>query len=300
MLKASACWPPLKLLLMKTSLVIYHAECPDGFGAAYAAWLALGDQADYVPCKHGEAPPPVDGKDVYILDFSFDPDVLEAMSAEARSVTLLDHHKTAQDKLRCMSCGPRFSMLFDLERSGARLAWDHFHPGQPVPALIARIQDRDLWTWAYPDTRAYLAVLDQLGHDFERWADFHRESDTEAGLQAIVARGQAVVNRFEQQVAQLADDAFEIELMGHRVWAVNAPGEFTSDVGNLLAQKSGSFGVVFKVDSPQRVKVGLRAVRSFDASPIAVAFGGGGHPQACAFRLPLARLSALLDGSLKP
>jgi uncharacterized protein len=288
------------VISMKKALVLYHAECPDGFGAAYAAWLVLGDQADYLPCKHGVDAPDVTDKDVYILDFSFDAEVLETMSQQARSVTLLDHHKTAQDKLRCLSCGPRFSMLFDLKRSGARLAWEHFHPGKPVPAMIARIEDRDLWTWAYPDTRACLAVLDQLGFDFAQWAQFHRESDTEAGLQAIVARGQAVVNRFEQQVHAIAADAFGIELMGHQVWAVNATSDFTSDVGNLLAQKSGTFGVVFKVDSPTVVKVGLRAERSFDASPIAVAFGGGGHPQACAFRLPLARLPELLGGSLRP
>lgn len=285
---------------MKHSLVLYHADCPDGFGAAYAAWLVLGDSADYRPCKHGGSVPDVTGKDVYILDFAFDPDVLLAMSAQAHSVTLLDHHKTAQDKLRCLNCGPNFRLLFDLKRSGARLAWDHFHPGKPVPVLISRIEDRDLWQWAYPDSRAILAALDQLDLDFAQWAAFHAEAQDPERLPGIVARGQAVVDRFDQQVRDIAADAFEIELMGHKVWAVNATSEFTSDVGNLLAQKSGTFGVIFKIDSPQVVKVGLRAERSFDASAIAVAFGGGGHPQACAFRLPLARLPELLGGTLRP
>ena len=52
--------------------VIYHAECTDGFGSAYAAWKLLGNRAEYHACKHGTPPPEVKGKNVVILDFSFD------------------------------------------------------------------------------------------------------------------------------------------------------------------------------------------------------------------------------------
>ena len=34
-------------------LVIYHDHCTDGFGAAFAAWLKLGDDADYLPMAYG-------------------------------------------------------------------------------------------------------------------------------------------------------------------------------------------------------------------------------------------------------
>lgn len=27
-------------------LVVYHANCADGFGAAFAAWLKLGDEVE--------------------------------------------------------------------------------------------------------------------------------------------------------------------------------------------------------------------------------------------------------------
>ena len=36
-------------------LVIYHANCADGFGAAFAAWRKLGDEAEYVPMDHLKA-----------------------------------------------------------------------------------------------------------------------------------------------------------------------------------------------------------------------------------------------------
>ena len=52
--------------------VIYHADCTDGFGAAYSAWKMLGNRSEYHACKHGLKPPNVKGKNVVILDFSFD------------------------------------------------------------------------------------------------------------------------------------------------------------------------------------------------------------------------------------
>ena len=54
------------------NVVIYHANCNDGFGAAYGAWKLLGNRAEYFACKHGDAPPDVKGKRVVILDFSFE------------------------------------------------------------------------------------------------------------------------------------------------------------------------------------------------------------------------------------
>lgn len=283
----------------RPTLVIYHGDCPDGFGAAYAAWLALGESADYLSCKHGDPAPDVSGRQVYILDFSFAPAVLEQMRAQADSITLLDHHKTAQDQLSCLSCGPKFSLLFDLQKSGARLAWEHFHPGQAVPYLIARIEDRDLWNWKFDDSRELLAVLDTRGFDFEAWHALRLQADDPVARQALVEQGRALRRQFEGLVASAAKGAFELTLLGHKTLAVNAVSEFTSDLGNILALRTGSFAVVFKIDSPGFVKVSLRSLRSFDVSPIALRFGGGGHPQASAFRLPMSQFADFLAGTLE-
>jgi len=174
-------------------LVIYHGECPDGFGAAFAAWLKLGDSAEYLPYQYGMVSPDVTDKSVFILDFSFDRQTMEAMDAAAAKVVLLDHHQTnvnAMQGFRC-SCGqvhvgpdsrPTAAQLsehpsgreslvvLDVTHSGAHLAWEYFHPGAPVPAMIANIEDRDLWTWRYGDAaRHYLAHLDELPKDFAVW-----------------------------------------------------------------------------------------------------------------------------------
>ena len=41
----------------KKTVVLYHANCHDGFGGAFAAWKKFGDAADYVPMRYGMAIP---------------------------------------------------------------------------------------------------------------------------------------------------------------------------------------------------------------------------------------------------
>ncbi len=67
--------------------VIYHADCTDGFGAAYSAWKQLGNRAEYHACKHGTTPPDVKGKNVVILDFSYDNATTKKMIEDAEALT---------------------------------------------------------------------------------------------------------------------------------------------------------------------------------------------------------------------
>ena len=82
---------PLQLLVAPdkndpSPLVLYHGRnCPDGFGAALAAWLYYGDSAEYLGLDHGDITtvddlPTVKGRTVYILDFSFSADILQVAS----------------------------------------------------------------------------------------------------------------------------------------------------------------------------------------------------------------------------
>src|ERR1051325_5767980 len=72
-------------------LVLYHAECMDGFGAAWAIWKRH-PRATFVAVKHGTPPPGgLAGRHVVIADFSYARPVLESIAAEAASLQVLDH-----------------------------------------------------------------------------------------------------------------------------------------------------------------------------------------------------------------
>lgn len=84
---------------MTRTICIYHANCADGFTAAWAVREALGETVEYIPAGYGDEPPDVAGADVIIVDFSYKRPVLERMAHTARSIIVLDHHKTARDDL---------------------------------------------------------------------------------------------------------------------------------------------------------------------------------------------------------
>jgi oligoribonuclease NrnB/cAMP/cGMP phosphodiesterase (DHH superfamily) len=258
------------------TLVIYHANCTDGFGAAYAAWKKFGDGAQYLPMAFGDELPNVTDKNVYIVDFSFSREVYLEMLKTAKIVTLLDHHKRAFQNIGdCPGC------YFDLSKSGAVLAWEFFHPLTPVPQFMLYIQDGDLLKFQLPETKAFYRGIHVIPHEFKDWENF----ENPFYLNSLVEEGKILEKFFQSQVRQIAKNAKPVTLMGKHGLMVNATYIFATEVGELLAKQCGSYGLVW-YEELHHIKCSLRSVANFDSSEIAVHFNGGGHPQACAFTVP--------------
>lgn len=294
---------PLQLLVAPdrndpAPLVLYHGRCADGFGAALAAWRYYGGQAECVGLSHGDVAtlddlPPLDGRAVYILDFSFDADLLRGIEERAAKLVMLDHHKSAAEKLTGFAC--RCGVVhFDMGKSGARLAWEFFYPNDPLPDLVRFVEDRDIWTWQYPESAGFLAALDLEPFEFARWDAI--ASFTPEQTAAFVARGQAMDEKFRNLAADVAGGAQPLVFNGQTGLMVNAPGAFHSVVGELLSKQSGTFALMWTVGKDGRVKGGLRSQRGYDCIPLAESLGGGGHAQACGFRMGAERLPELLTG----
>ena len=297
---------PLQLLVKPDMsdphpLVIYHGRsCPDGFAAALAARLFYGDRAEYLGLDHGDVKsvddlPALAGRAVYILDFSFSPEILAQVDARAAKLVLLDHHKSAAEKLTGFAC--RCGVVhFDMDKSGARLAWEFFQPTQPIPDLVKFIEDRDIWVWQFPESAGFLAALDMEAFDFARWAEI--AAFNPAQLTQFMARGQAMDEKFTKLATDIAEGAQPVVFNGQSGLMVNAPGVFHSLIGELLSKKSGTFALMWTAGKGGIVKVGLRSQRNFDCIALAESMGGGGHAQACGFKMASAQLPQLLAGVL--
>ena len=281
----------------KDSIVVYHGTCPDGFGAALVCWLTLGDRADYLPYQHGMKAPDATGKHLYIVDFAFPLSVMEQLNETALSITLLDHHKTSERNLASFTC--RCGRVhFDMAKSGASLAWEHFHPGKPLPRLIAHIEDRDIWRWSLPDSAHFLSLIDTLPYEFEQWEPFLELSELD--YEKVVRDGELMHRKFMSLCRQIGETAVPVELDGHHGLMVNIGPEFSSDVGNLLAMRSGTFALLWSLEKSGELKCSLRSVPEFDVERIAVKFGGGGHTNAAAFRMPASRFPDIVARKINP
>lgn len=271
---------------MKT-LIIYHANCLDGFGAAYAAWRhfePLGGEVEYVSASHGYNPPDCRGSEVYIVDFSYKRAQLKQLCEQAARVTIIDHHISAQEDLAGLEKEhDNLQVVFDMERSGAVLTWEFFHKDE-APLLLRHVQDRDLWQFKLDGTDAINTALMSYPFGFERW---HEAVNDPAALASLRHEGETI-NRFRaQMIEQYKQRAVLGEVAGHTVPVVNAPHAIISELLGQLALEH-PFAAGYQ-DKGNKRSWSLRSRREggADVAKIAEAFGGGGHRNAAGFHTEL-------------
>ena len=257
--------------------VIYHANCTDGFGAAYSAWKLLGNRAEYHACKHGTPPPDVKGKNVVILDFSFNNATTKKMISDANSLYVIDHHKTAMVELHDMA-----NTHFDMTKSGAMLAWEFFHPGKDHPKFIGYIEDRDLWKWELEYSKEFSAAFDMVPFEFEEFEKFEDDSV----FDDAVKRGSYILAYSKTVVKKVCEKAQLRKLDDKDVLVVNA-SHWMSEIGSRLAPDCDFALIWFWDHEEKHTKVSLRAFHeTVDVGEVAKKFGGGGHRKAAGFQLP--------------
>lgn len=270
---------------MSQPIVIYHANCPDGFTAAWIARKALGPDCEFVPAHYGTEPPDCTGRAVYILDFSYKRPVMLQIASQTKEFVVLDHHKTAQAELdgfadECISLYgiyPPF-IKFDMSKSGAMLAWEHFIATQP-PWLVKYVQDRDLWRWELPSSREVNAALASYERTWEQWDQFEAE---DWALPQLITEGVAIERFKNRQIDDSCRNATEIELAGHKILAVNSTVNFSEVAGKLAEDRP--FGAAWFYRQDGRKQWSLRSRDGgIDVSEVAKQFGGGGHRNAAGF-----------------
>lgn len=290
-------------------LVIYHANCADGFTAAWAVRRAM--DADFHPGTYGKAPPDVAGRDVVLVDFSYPIAVLVEMAQSARTILVLDHHKTAEAdlqhgarefegktahvarlstdadvrtiwELHVRNAGQRMVLaLFDKERSGAGIAWDFFHPGKARPALVDYVEDRDLWRFALQHTREICATVHSHPYTFEAWDALAAETAFSLYQQGLVLeRGRA-----KDVAEQIAACRRELVIGNYTVPVASIPRSLASEAAGEMARDQ-PFAACYQ-DHPAGRKFDLRStVDGIDVSDVARLYGGGGHARAAGFTVP--------------
>lgn len=259
---------------------IYHGNCADGFGAAYAVWKRFGDEVEYIPGTYGMPLPDMTGKAVLFVDFSLKHVIMEALLEQAAGVFIIDHHKTALEDLQPLIDAKKLEGVFNMEKSGAMLTWEYYHAEEP-PTLIKHIQDRDLWKFELPHTRNIQAALFSYPYDFAIWdALMHEDVDK------LAADGIAIERKHFKDIKELlAVTQRSMVIGGHVVPVANLPYTMSSDAAGMLAEGQ-PFGACYW-DTPGGRIFSLRSRQGgLDVSEIAKIYGGGGHPAAAGFPAP--------------
>lgn len=259
-------------------LCIYHNNCPDGFTAAWVVRKAMrNENIIFYGGVHNDPPPDVTGKNVILVDFSYSRPVMEQIIAKAASVTILDHHKTAQSDLDGLN---EAFVIFDMKRSGARIAWDYYFPDKTPPQVLLHIEDYDLRRFALPKTCEIQASIFSYPYDFAVW-DLLMTADTDD----LAEEGEHIERRHLKDAIELISVVTRpMRIGGFLVDVANLPYTMTNQAALALA-KGRPFGGCYW-DTPQGRVFSLRSTENGeDVSMIAQIYGGGGHHHAAGFRV---------------
>lgn len=292
-------------------IIFYHNACPDGWTAAWVAKRKYPEATLY-PLDHGLTDDQINrlvefvrNENAIMIDYSLrSREDNDRLAASAKTFRILDHHKTAQAALD----GAPYA-TFDMNRSGAGLAWDYLFGKNSGswcgpkgddglneygyfnrPWFIDYVEARDLWRWdSLPKSREVCAYLGTLPYEIAEW-DKLLDINAEKALQL----GKGALANIQHYVRETIKNTRFGVLFGHEVAMLNTTYLNCSEIGNELAQ-SAEFGLTWFERKDDVYQFSLRSIGNFDVSAIAKKFNGGGHKNAAGFQLDYKQGRVLID-----
>ncbi len=265
--------------------IYYHADCLDGFCAAWV-FSRTFPTSELIPARYGTEVPDNACGDVFIVDFSWPRDQLIKLRERCRTLVVLDHHKSAAEAL----AGLEFCE-FDMNRSGARMTLDWVKARGLCDPLVVQgewlidyVEDHDLWRHKLPKSLEVNSALKSYDLDMVEWDTLANKSPSELadeGTSILRYRNQ-VVNHHLKHLEQVRIG----DLVGHGCQC-STPDIWSILGAAILAHGEVDLALVWVTDIDGKRMYTLRSsVSGPDVSKIAVQFGGGGHARAAGFSLP--------------
>jgi oligoribonuclease NrnB/cAMP/cGMP phosphodiesterase (DHH superfamily) len=268
-------------------LVIYHGNCADGFSGAWCFWKLFGNDAEYFPGVYGKEPPDVTDREVFLVDFSYKRSIIEEMLKKASLMIILDHHISAINDLKDLKAD-NLDTVFDVNRSGATIAWDYLFPYEPRPALLNHVEDRDLWRFKLDHTREVQAAMFSFEYSFEKWDQLMQLDITNnvQGYLNLIMQGEAIERKHHKDVRELLKSCTRImNISGVDVPVASLPYTMASDAGVILAEGHPFAATYYDTKDYRAFSLRSTTGIGLDVSKIAEYYGGGGHAHASGFRV---------------
>lgn len=313
---------------MKT-VVFYHSFCFDGTMAAAAALEAIREGR--LDCDEKEGLIPIgynqsdwDGffaedpkapyqralaqgaEKIIFLDFCPKPVVVQDLLSVELEVVILDHHKTARDDAKKLDGLKGLNLIFDMTKSGARLAWEYFCLGADarasIPELVLHVEDRDLWTWVMPKTREVIAWLSAFGETNN--PDSYSDAIHEFTLRSedSIKAGEYLCKEMDTQIKKMVSSFRYLEIQGYGSGIVVNAACYRDEVCDyILSRHEVPFVIAYSSTRGGEVSLSLRSKKgasyAIDVTELAKMFNGGGHENASGGVCELERWVDFLHGS---
>ncbi len=264
-------------------ICIYHNNCPDGFGSAWVIYNKFGNEFEYHGANYSDTViPDTTDRDVFLVDFCYNTETINHIKLFANSVTVIDHHVNAVDKLKNVD---GVNTYLDLHHSGCVLTWKYFNKNEPVPEFLKYIEDRDLWKFKLPNSKEITTAILSYEYDFDNWNILNATS-----IKTLISEGIALYRKHLKDVKELIKTTKKrIRIFEYEVPIANAPYCYASDICDIM-NKNEPFALSYYVKNNDSLYVSIRSDvngSNIDVNEIAKKFGGGGHRNAAGFEIKI-------------
>lgn len=267
--------------------VIYHHNCPDGFGSALCCHKYFKDlnmpQPIYYSGKYGDIPSIDDimHKNVLICDFSYKKDIIQKLLSVVKKLLILDHHKTAQEDLKDV---PDSNKVFIMNHSASYITWMYFFRDTPIPRGILYIEDNDIWKKELQYTNEFTAFLTLLPFTFDA---YDKILDDNYILQEVIPQGSILIKKnnivINNTIKYASPKFIQINDKYYFVAHLNSTS-LKSELGNKVFTEypNINFSAIYSHnDYNNSTTFSLRSIdTATDVSDIAKIYNGGGHRNA--------------------
>lgn len=282
------------------TVVIYHANCSDGFGAAYIArhysqLNALPNNSGkirLIPYSHKDKIADfLENQNIVFIDCCYERNDLLHVKEVANKVLVLDHHDTVD-----RGCGDLDFVHLDRTRSGVRLAWNFFFFEQIIPVQFLHIEDRDLFRFSLDYTKFFCAALDSYEMSFDVWDQYFSIDMSESHYAMHIQIGRSIIRYKETIIRQLTKNSHKIDFFGYLAVWCNVPFPLHSDAGNFLKETlpDCKFSICIGIEDLDIIYLSFRSL-NFNVLEIVESLGGGGHPNAAGCRITREKFNELFN-----
>ncbi|MDP6388004.1 MAG: DHHA1 domain-containing protein [Candidatus Pacebacteria bacterium] len=276
--------------MRKTVIGVYHKDCIDGTTAA-AVLLKKFPNVLLFELSHlytdedltSVRKAAVEGSDVYIVDCMLG---LKELLEDGHKVTVIDHHigvKDLMDKL--VAKNDAVTYIFDNNKSGSSLAWNHFFPEESEPEIIKYVEDSDIWRLKYGDDTKN---INNYLYMYTGSPDYTKEL-FDKNLNDIKEKGKIISKYSDFEIKKFIGNAESINLrIGKYLVPAYNSTVYVSDLGNKLSGLNGKAVVIFKILG-HKIRFSFRSINGQSPSALELAkiLGGAGHKNAAGAKVAL-------------
>ncbi len=263
--------------------------------------------SDIVDYEHGEdlkkifSKKKIDLKNysqMIITDLSFPQETMLSFYYHFKeNLILIDHHKRSDEEidLALSKKNIKINGIRDPKYAACFLVWKYFKKDS-APDFVKYIQDLDLWAFKLPDTKYFIAGLEDFKGTFTKktinYVLKHLDFDYfNIEKQKIIEKGKVVVEHQTKNIKEQLYYGKIINFYGRKTFIINTLF-FASVFADVFfkEKKYKNIEIIiiwYKEYKTGKFKFSLRKRKEskVDLSLIAKDFNGGGHPGASAFTL---------------